>query len=97
MLVRASSETVRLRLSLPAQWNIAPGWDSFAHEGPIGAMRQTVTRGGDGQNGLVLERQTSLRIGRVLPPDHPSFARWARETVEATDRSLVLVPGGEGD
>ncbi len=97
MLVRASDETVRVRLSLPPQWRIASGWDSFALEGPIGAMRQTVTRGGNGQNGLVLERQTSLRIGRVLPADHPSFARWARATVEATDRSLVLVPGDEGD
>jgi hypothetical protein len=97
MLVRASSETVRLHLSLPAQWRIAPGWDSFALEGPIGAMRQTVTRGGNGQNGLVVERQTSLRIGRVSPADHPSFARWARETVEATDRSLVLEPGDVGD
>jgi hypothetical protein len=94
LFVRPAAETVRLRLALPSKWRVAPGWDSFALEGPAGFVRQTLVQGGDV---FEVERTTRLGIRRIAPADHPSFAQWARATVEATDRALVLQPPVEGD
>jgi len=87
MVVRAADERLRLRVSVPAGWQIDAAWDSVNLVGPAGRVTQQVDAT---PRSLTVERMTRLDITRVGPNDYPDFVRWARSAAEAVDRDLVL-------